>query len=324
MTIKENTDIRNELFAVIQSDFPAIERPFRVIAERAGLTEGHVINEIRTLLGDGTIRAFSPVFEGQMLGYTSTLAAAEVEPDSIDDVARFLAPLTGVTHNYLRDNRFNLWFTVAAPSEDAIQVIIDNVGNFSGVSATLNLPALRVYKVRAVFGATSSTTSTTVKPVKTPSPNEAEKRLVRILQEGLPITEQPYKLIAERMGIDEEVVLSTIRRWMETGTIRRFGARLNHHKAGFTANAMAVWDCGDSDDLGELFAAIPSVSHCYRRKTYPEWPLGLYTMVHACSESELSGTLEHMKSQAHGAEMMILPTISELKKTTMKYFLEDA
>ncbi|MBT4484231.1 MAG: hypothetical protein HOC71_11220 [Candidatus Latescibacteria bacterium] len=312
-----------KLLAVIQSDFPIEQRPFRETAELIGWTESEVIMTVHTLIKNGTIRTFGPVFDARKLGYVSTLVAAEVKNERITELAALMDDIDEITHNYLRDYNLNMWFTITAGSEDIMGNIFALIERFSGVSRILNLPALKVYKIKAVFGAAKTASLTPKESTEYQPLDDKEKHIIRRIQDGFPIVEKPFKLVAEQMGIDESVILDTVKYWLKTGVIRRFGARLNHHNAGYTANSMIAWKSGDIDKLGQTFAALPYVSHCYRRQSYSDWPFELYTMVHAKSESELDKLLSEMKLLAPKADMKAFNTIRELKKKAMKYFLKD-
>jgi len=317
------TQREKELVAVIQSDIPIVERPYKRLAERIGWSEGEVIESIRTLMENGIIRAFSPVFEARLLGYASTLVAVEIDRESVDGLAAALLPINEITHNYLRDQKFSLWFTISAQSEATINRLLSWVARYPGVKQVMNLPVLKVYKVRAVFGDTSPQKKNFPENTVSQAFTTDEMRLVRCLQDGFPLVEYPFGHIAQQLGVDEAGVIDTVGNWVESGVIRRFGARLNHHRLGYRANTLAVWKPDDCDTLGELFASMQWVSHCYRRQSYPDWPYELYTMIHAQSEEELNEHLSHMRSQTPETGVMILATLRELKKTTMKYFPEE-
>ena len=146
---------------------------------------------------------------------------------------------------------------------------------------------------------------------------------MRALQADFPVTPTPYAELAAAADVTEKELLDTVADWLKNGTVRRFGARLDHRKAGYTENTLATWKGGDIDAWGKTFAELPEVSHCYRRKTHHDWPWELYTMVHARSDEELSATLARMRKAAPGAESVQLKTLYELKKTSMRYFLES-
>ncbi len=135
----------------IQSDFPIAARPYRVIAEELGLTEELVIERVRAMKDKGIIRRIGGNFVPHKVGFVSTLCAAKVPEDKIDDFARVVNRYTGVTHNYQRDNEFNIWFTFIALSREEIAKNLDKIARETGVKTILNLPATKVFKIRAKF-----------------------------------------------------------------------------------------------------------------------------------------------------------------------------
>lgn len=135
----------------IQSDFPITPRPFLAIAEELGLTENEVLERISRLKEIGIIRRIGGNFVPNKLGYVSTLCAAKVPEDNIELFAEIVNRYPGVTHNYLRENNFNVWFTFIAPSMEEIEQHIEEIARESGISEILNLPATKVFKIKAQF-----------------------------------------------------------------------------------------------------------------------------------------------------------------------------
>ncbi|MFC1693479.1 hypothetical protein ACFL1R_08245 [Candidatus Latescibacterota bacterium] len=305
----------------LQSDFPVISRPFQALAEKTGLTERKVINCLQSSIENHTVRTFGPVFDPKKLGYSSTLVAAEVEKERIVELAAVLLEKREITHNYLRDNEVNLWFTITALSEDIIKDNFFQVRNFPGVKQVFNLPVLNVYKISAVFGVEHKAGSYGTDPVKPLS--DMEKKIVKALQMEFPLDEKPFSIIAETANTTESALINTVNKWLSEGIIRRFGVRLNHRKVGYTVNTLAAWQGEHIDTWGKKFAEISAVSHCYRRKSHNDWPYELYTMVHAKTEKEMNNIINSMRDTAQGASMIALKTLNELKKTSMKYFLEE-
>jgi len=151
---------------------------------------------------------------------------------------------------------------------------------------------------------------------------ELEKRIVQGLQEDLPIVSRPFRVVAERIGVTEEELLATIRRFMDDGTIRRFGATLRHHRSGFSANAMVVWQV-EGDDLegvAKVLASFREVTHCYQRPALTGWPYRLFTMIHGRSREECGELARRMADKTGVTDYHLLFTVAELKKTTMAYF----
>jgi len=153
---------------------------------------------------------------------------------------------------------------------------------------------------------------------------ELEKKIIRALQEGLPLVSKPYGVIAERIGITEEKLINTIKDMRTRGLIRRFGAAVRHQDLGFTANAMIAWKVPASfvDRAGELFSGNPAVSHCYERSTSGDWQYNLFTMVHGKSPLECHEVAGEMSRISGLSDYLVLFSTGELKKESMKYFLE--
>lgn len=135
----------------IQSDFPITARPWQAVAEALGAAEAEVIDRVRRLKQAGLIRRIGGNFVPGKLGYVSTLCAARVPAEQIEPFAAAVNRHPGVTHNYLRDHEVNVWFTFIAPSMAEIEAHLAAISRETGIAGILNLPATRVFKIRAQF-----------------------------------------------------------------------------------------------------------------------------------------------------------------------------
>ncbi len=135
----------------IQSEFPLTKRPYKSIAEDLGLTEADVLKRINQLKAEGVIRRIGGNFVPEKLGFVSTLCAAKVPEDKIDSFAAAVNKYPGVTHNYQRDNDYNIWFTFIAPTMDEIEENLEKISQKTGITKIINLPATKVYKIKAQF-----------------------------------------------------------------------------------------------------------------------------------------------------------------------------
>ena len=151
---------------------------------------------------------------------------------------------------------------------------------------------------------------------------ELEKRLVDLLSEGLPLVERPYLALAERLGVSEEEVLSAIRGLLEKKVIRRLGAIIRHNLSGYEGNVMVAWRVPVErvEEVGQTLAAKPFITHCYLRRTYPDWPYNLYTMVHAESEEACRRLVEKLSRELDLPDYEMLFTEKEIVRRTRKYF----
>ena len=135
----------------IQSRFPITSRPYQAIAEEIGLTEAEVIERIARMKKNDIIRRIGGNFVPEKVGFVSTLCAARVPPEKIDRFAEIVNRFDGVTHNYQRDHAFNIWFTFIAPSMEQIEANLRQIAEQTGVTEILNLPATKVFKIKAKF-----------------------------------------------------------------------------------------------------------------------------------------------------------------------------
>lgn len=135
----------------IQSDFPITSRPYLTIADELNLSEKDVLSRISRLKNNGIIRRIGGNFVPGRLGFVSTLCAAKVPSEKISAFAKTVNRYPGVTHNYRRENSYNIWFTFIAPSMQEIEQNLQKISEETGVNDILNLPATKVFKIRAQF-----------------------------------------------------------------------------------------------------------------------------------------------------------------------------
>jgi siroheme decarboxylase len=135
----------------IQSDFPIVSRPYDEIGKQMGLSEEEVMARLMDLKKKNIIRRIGGNFVPEKLGYVSTLCAAEVPESRIEDFMAAVNQYPGVTHNYLRDNPFNIWFTFIARSMAEIEANLQKISLETGITRILNLPATRTFKIKAQF-----------------------------------------------------------------------------------------------------------------------------------------------------------------------------
>ena len=155
-----------------------------------------------------------------------------------------------------------------------------------------------------------------------PSDPRLALRLVSLTQDGLPLLEDPWAWLAEQLGISVAATLDLLERLQADGVIRRIAAVPNHYRLGYRHNGMTVWDVLDTQmpRLGELLAAQPFVSHCYRRPRRPDWPYTLFAMVHGRSRGEIDRYREQLRillgDACRADEMLVSSRI--LKKTGLR------
>lgn len=151
---------------------------------------------------------------------------------------------------------------------------------------------------------------------------ELDRRVIRLLQGDIPLSERPFTVLADMLGTSEEGFLARLKALAEKGVMRRFGATLRHQEAGFGANAMVVWVVPEAQvgEIGELFAGFRQVTHCYERLPQEGWPYTLYTMVHGPTRRHCLDLVAEMARASGIAAYEVLFSEKEFKKTSMAYF----
>ncbi|MGD0970080.1 MAG: AsnC family transcriptional regulator [Desulfobaccales bacterium] len=143
-------DLDRAILNEIQSNFPIVSRPYAEVGARVGADEEQVLRRVRTLMESGVIRRLGANFTSRKLGYTSTLCAARVPPESLESFVEVVNRYPGVTHNYLRRHHFNVWFTLIAESLERLEQILAEIYGASGVEV-LSLPAQEIFKIKVDF-----------------------------------------------------------------------------------------------------------------------------------------------------------------------------
>ncbi len=150
--VPDRTDLA--LLECLQDDLPLVPRPWQAVAERLGITEENLLERIRRLAGAGIVRGISPVLESRPLGLSAaTLVAFQVPEDRIDEVAAVVSSCPEVSHNFRREDPYNLWFTITAQDRGAIDRVLKKILDATGVSAAdvLDLPTMRRIKIDVRF-----------------------------------------------------------------------------------------------------------------------------------------------------------------------------
>lgn len=155
--------------------------------------------------------------------------------------------------------------------------------------------------------------------------SDIERRILNVLQNGLPRSQTPYKDMAQEIGMETDELLRVLKDWKKEGKLRRIGAIVNHFKVGFPAGAMVVWRVGPEqvEEVGQMFAGVKEVSHAYQRQTCENWPYNLYTMVHGKDAHEVQKVVEDMSKACGVDNYRILVTEKELKKVRPTYIMES-
>jgi DNA-binding Lrp family transcriptional regulator len=312
-----------ELLTALQGDIPLVSTPYAVLGQLIDMSEKEVIKRTERLKRDGVVRQLTAHFDLRALGYRSSLVAARVAPDRVDEAAAIVSAHPGVTQNYRRNHDFNLWFTIAVSPTSSIglEKTIEILGDEAGCEVTRPLPTLKLYKSNSSDGAESHGADDGAIILK-----PAEIESIRLLQSDLPLQPRPFEALAKTAGLGGDEVLATAKSLLARGQMRRFGAVINARKPGFTASAMGVWivPMDRADDLGRLMSQHRAVSHCYLRPVYDDWPYNLYTTVHGRSVDECESIINDLSIDSGLTEKQALYPTREYKKVRITFFSREA
>jgi len=327
-------DLDRKLLNLMQGSFPIASRPYRHVAELAEVPEAEVMRRVQHLLDKRIIRQVTPIFDTRALGYSSMLVAAKVDADNPHRAAAVINEHPGVSHNYLRNHDFNLWFTIATEPDSklGLQGTLDVLAREAGAESVRQLPTLKLFKIRMdleMEGDTQALASAVqaTEPIELdPQPyDELDIAVIRALQGDMPVVEEPYAAAAAEVGLPQERFLDHLAGMQERGILRRVAAILYHRRAGFSANGMGVWKVPDEQilEIGRKMAAVRGISHCYQRPTYEDWPYSVFTMAHGRSKEECDAVLDAIAEQTGVHERATLYSSTEFKKIRLLYFTED-
>jgi len=327
-------DLDKRLLNLMQGSFPIEPRPYRRIAELAGVAEEQVLTRIQHLLDERIIRQVTPIFDTRALGYSSMLVAAKVDPENPHRAAQVINAHPGVSHNYLRNHEFNLWFTIATEPDSPLGLdgTLQALAAEAGAESVRQLPTLKLFKIRMdleMEGDTQALASAALatEPIELdPQPyDESDIETIKALQGDMPVVPEPYAPAAAALGQDQERFLDHLAGMQERGLLRRVAAILYHRRAGFSANGMGVWKVSEPDihEVGRRMAAVRGISHCYQRPTYADWPYSVFTMAHGRSKEECDAILDSIAEMTGIEERATLYSSTEFKKIRLLYFTED-
>src|SRR3984957_9466704 len=327
-------DLDKRLLNLMQGSFPIALRPYQHVATQAEVTEDEVMQRVQRLLDERIIRQVTPIFDTRALGYSSMLVAAKVDPENPWRAANIINAHPGVSHNYLRNHEFNIWFTIATEPDSPLGLdgTLEVLAKIAGAESIRQLPTLKLFKIRMDLEMEGDTDAL-AKAVEAAPPAETERQpyddfdiaVIRATQGDMPVVEEPYAPAANELGISQERLLEHLAGMQERLLLRRVAAILFHRRAGFSANGMGVWKVPDERimELGPRMAAFRGISHCYQRPTYKDWPYSIFTMAHGRSKDECDAILASIAEQTGISERATLYSSTEFKKIRLLYFTDD-
>jgi len=327
-------ELDKKLLNLLQGSFPIDTRPFAHVAGLAGVPEEEVLGRTKRLLDERIIREITPIFDTRVLGYSSMLVAARVDPENPWRAAKVINSHPGVSHNYLRDHDFNIWFTIATEpgSPLGLDGTLDVLQRLTGAESVRQLPTLRLFKIRMDLEMEKGTDAlaAAAEAIDHREPeaielSDLDVAVIRATQGPMDVIPEPFAPAAAELGVSQPELLAHLESMRERRALRRVAAILFHRRAGFSANGMGVWRVPEERilELGPRMASFRGISHCYQRPTYADWPYSVFTMAHGRSKEECDAILDSIAADTGIDDRRTLYSSTEFKKVRLRYFTDD-
>ena len=294
--LDDDLDLR--LLNDFQRDLPLVPQPFASIAARLGTHEAEVIARLRRLQDGGRIARVGATCRPNTAG-ASTLAALQVPPARIDEVAALVSDEPGVNHSYLREGDWNLWFVATAPDARKLAASLARIEAATGLTV-LSLPLVRAFNIDLGFPLDGPRRSMALdRPADLSVLRPGDAALMQALSTGLSLEPRPFAALACSLHRPEAEIIDRIEMLARARLLTRVGVIVRHRALGWRENAMVVWQLPDAaiPAAGAALSAIPGVTLCYQRRTVPgvwDWPL--FCMIHARSRPEAMAVLDQARA----------------------------
>ncbi len=359
------TEFDRRLLSLVEQQFPLVQLPFEQLADKLDCTAAEVRDRLTYLRDQARlVRQISAIFEPRALGYDITLVAVAAQTDQTDQIAQVINSHPGVSHNYLRwptdisslsedrdlkhvqditsrapaASAYNLWFTLAVPHSDAsgIEGVLQQLSQLDGVDSIRTHKVLKLLKLRVQFfsdqdqSADSPADYRRIDPKlvqQLQDPDHPIHRAVCVLQENLPLTDRPFDQLAQRAALTTQQLFQQAEILQQAGIMRAYRTIVNHRSAGMKVNVMLALDVSNcsEEQIIKTVLASKQISHGYLRQTYPDWPFGLFTMVHW--SGDLPGCISYIKKLAadlNSSSGLACWSVKEYCKRSLKYFSAES
>jgi len=334
-------EIDQQLLNEMQSDFPLLLRPYAALAERVGISEDDALTRVQRLKDEQILRQISAILDSRRLGYSTSLVAMEFPDDELEAGAAVVSLHPGVSHNYKRNHRFNLWFTIAVPPHKDLDEEVAALASKARPTKTWLLPTIQLFKIGVNLDMSQDADATATesadesiglrsakrwsRDILRPTFTNEELTAIRVSQQDLPVVAEPFAQLVDGTGLSAARLLELLQQFLDSQQMRRYAAVLRHRRAGYRANAMAVWVVPEEQmaEVGPQMASFKAVSHCYERPTYPDWPYSVFTMIHGRHADDCEAVAQAIAEATGIDDYAMLYSTKEYKKTRVRYFLDD-
>jgi len=302
----------------MQYEMPLSETPFHDMAYSLNLNVKQFMKIIEKLKENGILRRIGFSFNYRSLGEISALIGFNVKnTESIEKISKILLENEKVTHNYVRDHPvYNLWFTYRATSVEQLVSKVEELARICNVEDYIILKSARTCKLLVKYELCRgiSWSKPTLLPEKVPKIEnfDFDKNFIKILRD-IPLVERPFKLIADKLGLDEYTLIEMLKELMDKHVIIDYGAVLNSRKIGFNHNVMLTLPL-NINACEWIALNVPEASHVvYREPIYGEWPYKTYLVLHGVNRDIVEAHINHIVGELNVDDYMKLYSLKCLK-----------
>ena len=309
--IQKLSIIQKNIINQLQKDIPLCNRPFKILAEKMGISEDQFMSITKKLHNNDLLVRFRPQINYRPLGKISSLICAHVPSSKLLQVGNTITSNDKVSHNYVRNHFYNLWFTFQDESINAIDQKIRDLSQELDIEM-YSMPAVKLFKLQVYFDLVEPEIFHENELPELP----VEKRIIldddlqKVLlsiQCDLKICKEPFKDIVE---------FDMLKRLKDIGVIRKIAFMVNYRKLGFKASIMFVAKVKPEkvEEVGRKLSYLKLVTHCYERRSFSGWDYNLFAMMHSFDKQLIEAQVEKLKSEGLIEKYIFLETVKELKK----------
>jgi len=320
------------LLTYLQNGLPLTSRPFDVLSTKIGIDSAEVLVRIQRLKSEGAFAGIRAILDPRAFHYQGAWVAVKLSSEELESRAEVFWKHPGVVYGCERQHEFNLWFFIAVPAANDLELHVRCLEKLAGAQGALFLPVRKVFKgvdlLSSLDGETFLATGERFEKqvdAEAPAFSKEEIDMIRQLQEPLPLTDEPYGKIAADLGITETQALEQMKSLVKKGCLKRIGSFLKSAGSSPGARSLVVWQIPEEklERIGPEITGFREVLYADQRPAFTEFPYSFYTMVQAGSAAELETLTERMQERIGKWPYQVLVTTQELKAEPIKYFSKE-
>ncbi|MDQ2621496.1 MAG: Lrp/AsnC family transcriptional regulator [Actinomycetota bacterium] len=327
-TAMDLDDVDKRLMSSLQAGLPLVREPFARVAGNTGITLTETLERTNRLVNNRIIREITPIFDARALGYSSTLVVAKVDSENPQRAAAVVNAHPGVSHNYLQDHDFNLWFTIAIPRDSGLGLegTLEKLMDETGAESMHPLPALTLFRsdqdLEADPGNEAFPDQAGAQPL-----DDLDIATVRTMQGPLDAIPRPFDYAAGEVGMPVDDFLAHLEGMTRRRLLRQVAAIPSHPEAASSARGTGLWMVPEADlpDVRRRVTSDPRVSLCHQSPVYEDWPHSVITVVHGRSKEDCRSILDSVADDCGigAGKRSALHSPTDFKKVRLRFFTDD-